>query len=91
MRRLLVTLMLSGMLLMMMVTPALAHIHVTVPASSCANSEMAANNPQARESLATRGAVAQGAQTFPVGNAQGGANSQAAEHCGGPHEKRYPI
>ncbi len=81
MRRLLIAIMLAGSLLGAMALPAAAHIHATVPARQCAATTTAANNPTARNALRTRGAVAQGAQTFPIGNAQGTARSEAAAHC----------
>ena len=83
MRRLLFTLVLVSLLLVMLAAPALAFHHRTVPARQCAASEMAANNPQAREALFNLGAVHQGAQAFPIGKAQGAERSQAAAHCAG--------
>lgn len=86
MRRLVVTAAMAAALAAGAASPAAAFLHATVPADECAtNSEVtAANNPTAREALFTRGAVHQGAQTAPIGNAQAGRVSEGDAHCAMP-------
>ena len=68
MRRIILTLMIALMLVGATAAPAFAFIHVTIPAGECAASDQAGENYTAGTNLATRGAVAQGAQDFPIGN-----------------------
>ena len=67
-KRVLAALLVSALMVVMMATPAFAFIHVTIPAGDCAASDQAGENFTAGSALATKGAVAQGAQTFPIGN-----------------------
>jgi hypothetical protein len=50
-RKLLLTLIAAGLMLVMMAAPALAHIHVTIPAGDCATSDQAANNQTAKNAI----------------------------------------
>ena len=57
-KRVLAAVLVSALMLVMIATPAVAFIHVTIPAGDGA----------ARSALTTKGAVAQGAQDLPIGN-----------------------
>ncbi len=63
----------SAAMLMVMVSPAMAHIHVTIPADECAPAEQAANNAQ--------GIGNNPAQDPPVGNV-----TQAPTECPAPQK-----
>jgi hypothetical protein len=63
----------ASLLMVMMASPAFAFIHVTVPAGECAASDQAGNNPTAGAAIVEKNP----AQDPPVGNAQGGAQSEA--------------
>jgi hypothetical protein len=54
----------SAAMLVMMAAPAMAHIHVTIPADECAVSDQAANNQTARSAILEHN----DAQSLPVGN-----------------------
>ena len=71
MRRMLLTLVVALVLVFSTAAPALAFIHVTVPAGECAESPQAGNNPTAGAAIVEKNP----AQDPPVGNAQGAAQS----------------
>ena len=73
MRRMLLTLVVALLLVGMAATPAVAFIHVTVPAGECAASDQAGDNTTAGAAIVFKNP----AQDPPVGNAQGAAQSQA--------------
>jgi hypothetical protein len=73
MRRMLLTLVVALLLVGATAAPALAFIHVTVPAGDCAASDQAGDNPTAGAAIVEKNP----AQDPPVGNAQGAAQSQA--------------
>ena len=71
MRRMLLTLVVALLLVFSTATPAFAFIHVTVPAGECAASDQAGDNDTAGEAILFKNPVF----NIPVGNAQGGAQS----------------
>ena len=79
MRRIALILIVAGLLVALSAMPALAFVHGSVPVEDCAASEQAGENPTARNALLTQGAVAQGAQTLPIGNAQAGTDCPAPQ------------
>jgi hypothetical protein len=73
MKRIILTLVLTLVLVGATAAPAFAFVHVTVPAGECAASAQAGNNETAGAAIVEKNP----AQDPPVGNAQGAAQSEA--------------
>jgi hypothetical protein len=73
MRRIVLAMVVMGLMVALMATPAFAFHHQSIPADECAPEEagVPAANPHARAALFERGAIHQGTQSVPIGNSEG--------------------
>ena len=73
----------SALMLSVAAFPALAIHNPRIPADECATNAatIPSNNPEARAAIETKGAVFQGAQSFPIGNV-----TKAPTECPAPQK-----
>ncbi len=74
-----------GAIVAALATPAAASAfhHGSIPAATCAASDVASNNPTAREAILVRNPVKNPGRTFPPFGTPGEGQGQGDEHCAG--------